>query len=199
MTRFYPDFPDPLARVDRINVVQQPPETAEARVAWVTGSPPPPPPPLVATGSVDVEARGPLSSAERGVIGEYVRQVADRLGLRDWTFKVDWDEPENTHGGLATIATVEKWYGRRVAQLAFRGRLAMEPPEIVRHVVVHELCHLPFEPEQQLLDESLRDALGYHAYNVFTEAYRLLHEEAIDHLAEALVPSAPEFPGWPHR
>lgn len=169
-------------------------ETVTGRVAWIMPSadvepPPPPPPPAV-------EARGPLSASERGAIGDYVRLVADRMGLRDWTFKVDWDEPQDAHGGLATIATVEKWYGRRTAQLAFRGRIAGEPAASVRHVIVHELCHLPFEPVGQLIDKSLLDALGSQAFNQFVEAYRLLHEEAVDHLAEALAPSMPEFSGW---
>lgn len=138
-----------------------------------------------------------LTAEQRKVIGEYVRVVGDALGLRDWTFKVDHDEPENAHGGPDTMATSEKWYGRRVGQLAFRGRLADEDPEVVRHAVVHELIHLPFEPQLQLLDKALADALGYQAFNAFSEAHRLLHEEAIDHLAEVLAPHMPEFPGWP--
>lgn len=144
----------------------------------------------------DGETRGPLTAAERGAIGAYIRLVADEMGLRDWTFKIAWPEPDQPHGGLATIATVEKWYGRRTAELAFRGRLADEPPDEVRHVVVHELAHLPFEPIGHLLDKAVLDAIGAHAYNVLVEAHRLLLEEAIDQLAEALAPSMPAFPGW---
>jgi hypothetical protein len=167
-----------------------------------TGRPPPEAPLLPplewtfrASGVVPIN-RGPLTDTERGALGRYMRDVADRMGLRDWRLELEHDEPEQAHGGQRTIAVVTKEYGRRIAYVSVRGRIRDEPPAVVRHVVTHELAHLPLEPLLQLLEESVGPAIGTHAWLQLETAHRLLLEEAVDHLAETISAHMPEFPGW---
>lgn len=138
-----------------------------------------------------------MTPEQKEVLLPYLRAVADRMGLRDWTLQVTPGPPSTPREGVNTMATVEKWFGRRIAEFSFRDDITGESPESVRHIIVHEMTHLPFEPIGHYLDRTVRDLIGVHAYDPFVEAHRLLHEEAIDHLAEVIAAFMPEFPGWP--
>lgn len=110
----------------------------------------------------------------------YVRLLADRLGLKDWSFEVEDYEPNNCEA----IAAIHIVTGRKFAVIRFRADLLKETPQQQRHTVIHELIHAHFALVNGFVcgggqpGESLSLALEY----------------AVDGLADAVAPLMP-LPG----
>lgn len=127
-----------------------------------------------------------MNEQQRAALDSYVRQVADQLGLRDWTFSILEDPCSDDSCALCTPT-----YGRRLATLEFCAEFRNHDAATQRHTVVHELLHCVFAPEQDHVRLGLVKHLSQSTYDAFYEAYQLMHEYAIDGLADSVAPLMP--------
>ena len=123
-----------------------------------------------------------MTDAEREKWSAYVRDIADRIGLKDWTITVPGTPPRDH-------ADASMWmcYGRRVARVHLPDSIRHEPPEEQRDIVVHELVHLHFAAMDGTVTDWLDEDKG--------KAYNRLFEYGIDAMAAALAPHMP-LPLW---
>ena len=92
------------------------------------------------------------------VLGQYVRDRADDLALRDWTFTIAHDPPSHA----PALAETRPVYGRRLAAIRFCVEFRELTDDEQRHVVIHELlhCHLADLQHQTGSESRLEKALG---------------------------------------
>ena len=109
----------------------------------------------------------------------YIRDIADRLRLRDWTVRVKDDGPE----GRDDHASVQCVYGRKLANIRLSDEFLGDDPEEQRHTVVHELLHCHLVDGWWYAHGRLDDA-GRDAFTRFME-------KGIDGLADAIAPLMP--------
>lgn len=127
-----------------------------------------------------------ILDGDRDALGRYVRDMADLMGLRDWTVGIASDPPEDDEAN----ASVEVTFGRRYAMIKFSATWTERAPEEMRQTVVHELahCHL-WSMNQRICD--LHNLLGTGTYEVMEKAYRENLELAIDAIAQAWAETLP--------
>lgn len=101
----------------------------------------------------------------------YLRDLADLMGLRDWTVSVHRDPPDDEHQ-----ASCHAVYGRKMAQIQLSENFLESVPDRQRQTLVHELMHAHFGPLNHLMRSELTDP-GY-------RAFMLSLEYAIDGIAE---------------
>src|SRR5687767_3801682 len=81
---------------------------------------------------------------------EYVREVADKLALRDWGFDIIQETPQelaDTSTDMSdTFACIQPTEGRKYAQISVRRDFWTSKPELQRYTVVHELIHCHMAP-----------------------------------------------------
>ena len=110
----------------------------------------------------------------------YVRDLANRMGLRDWAFEIPRTQPDDTEANAAIFCA----FGRKHGEIRLSDSfLEDSTPEEQRQTLCHELAHALFAPMHQFL----RDTLDEHAF----KAYLLLFEYGIDATADALAPHMP--------
>lgn len=114
-----------------------------------------------------------MTEAERGRWLTYVRALADRMGLKDWTITV----PSGPPVGQSDAST---WmcYGRRVARIHLPDSFVHESPEEQRDTIVHELLHLHFNAMDGLVTDWLDGEK--------IKGYQRMFEHGIDAVAAAL-------------
>lgn len=128
-----------------------------------------------------------MTERQRRILRKQVRLVADSLGLRDWTIKLDY-EPCADENALATVSCT---YGRRIATVQFCAEWWERDPHERHHVLVHEMLHVVTDPIRTYLDETLPVLIGQPAWTAVREAVRQHEEHAVDQLASALSPYVP--------
>jgi hypothetical protein len=109
----------------------------------------------------------------------YLRTLADLIGLKDWTFRID-DEPPADRGHCAAIGCIQ---GKRRAVLRFSEEFLDGTPGQRREWLAHELIHC----HGALVDEVAETGLS----NDDRRVYTLLSENMVDALAVALAPHMP--------
>lgn len=113
-----------------------------------------------------------------GGLGPYLRCLADRMGLRDWTVGHDEKDPGGDRHASA------RWvYGRKRLWVRFSPEFHADAAEARRQTAVHELIHAHFAP----VDDFLREHLGAKAFS----DYRMLSEYGVDALADVIAPHMP--------
>lgn len=134
---------------------------------------------------------GRFTPKQSAALGSYCRDMADLLGLRDWTVRVVHEPVHSTQPELASCSGV---LGRRFADLRFAPEIFEIEPEMARLIVAHELihCHVPARPRNDL---GLVELLGAPAATIFQEAENERLELAVDALGEAIAPFLP-LPPW---
>lgn len=122
-----------------------------------------------------------MRDERRQAFSPYVRDIADRLRLRDWTIRVMDDEPEDKDAA----ASCQCIYGRKLANIRLAGSFLDDEPAEQRHTVVHELLHCH-------LDDAYWFAYGQLPGDGGTrEAFVRFFEKGIDGLADAISPLLP--------
>ena len=109
-----------------------------------------------------------IFDGDRAKLGEYVRQMADLMGLKDWEVKLSDEPPENAEHA----ACIDTRYGRKFANISVQAEWASEPPETFRATIVHELVHCFLNPARNCIDnvQSLVGELVYRPlYNSLTD------------------------------
>ncbi len=116
---------------------------------------------------------------------DWIREIADRLGLRDWAIKLA-DEPtvDDTAGELICV------YGRKLATLKLAYNFNDLSPSEHRYIVVHELLHIHLEPLGQVL-LNLTAHVGQSLYGLSRAHFTDATEYAVDALATVMAPSLP--------
>lgn len=118
---------------------------------------------------------------------ENVRQIADAIGLRDWTINLNYEPPDDTDA-MASVSCV---YGRRIATISFCSDWWERDPHERHHVIVHELIHVVTNPLNAFLEEALPVLIGQPTWQGVYAAIRQHDEHAVDQLATALSPYMP--------
>ncbi len=113
-------------------------------------------------------------------LGQYIREAADGLGLRDWSFTLLAESADE--GNNAQIATV---YGRKQACMKFQHRWWNEPPEDLRHTVIHELLHCHMDGMDTAINGA-EELLGRAAWHMLEHAHHAATELAVDAIADVL-------------
>lgn len=139
-----------------------------------------------------------LTVEQRKFWGEYLRATADRVGLRDWTFRLqrslieDEADDENKIYG----AQVDFIDGRRLADVklgeAFVTRMT---PAEQRHAIVHELMHCHFSAAWRHVEHDLDVFLGKPTYIAFFDSFERNMEFGLDAVTDALERHVPLPPG----
>lgn len=138
------------------------------------------------------EGRGTsMTKADRKALMEYVRWIADHMGLRDWRFSILHDPCESS--ALAICTPTE---GQRMAALEFAADFRELDPDVQRMTVVHELLHCHHAHTQDIARLHTTQFMGQHAYDAFHQTYRLVHEYAVDAVARAWAEDLPRI-DWP--
>jgi hypothetical protein len=126
-----------------------------------------------------------MTDVERVRWQRYARDLADRMGLKDWTIEFPgerWHANDNGGSASATLA-----YGRRLIRIHLPDRFHCDSLEEQRDSIVHELVHCHFA----MMDGMVEDWLDGEKY----KAYRRAWEYGIDAMAAALAPHLPLPPG----
>jgi hypothetical protein len=132
-----------------------------------------------------------MKKRDRKALGGYIRDLADKLYLRDWTFHID-HVPCN-EDFLASIECAKHQHEATISLAAdFRDR----EPEIQRETIIHELLHVHHENCWRMIQTDLKEPLGKVAYYIFCDAYRANMELAIDSMNKAIALHMP-FIEWP--
>lgn len=132
-----------------------------------------------------------MNAAERKALGEYVRWVANDIGLRDWTFKLRWEGcPEEAQ------ASIEPTEGRRVAVIYFCDDFRSLPADDQRNAVVHELIHCHHAAATDIIRVDLVRQLSQSTYELLYGAFRRQVEYMVDALADVVAERMPHI-DWP--
>jgi len=136
--------------------------------------------------------RGRDPSGRSAALLEYVRAVADSIGLRDWEIAIDLDStPAPDHE--AEIGTTD---GQR-AVVSVAADFWTSTQEKQRRTIVHELCHLPLD-RIRTSGGIAQQAMSPDAYRLFEATIQAAEEHAVEHFARVLSPLLPMPPRFPN-
>lgn len=124
-----------------------------------------------------------MTDPRRQAFLPYIRDLADRLRLRDWTINLS-DEGTDRANVVALICVADQ---RKYADLYLSDDFLDKSPEEQRHCVVHELLHAHFGWASNWAREAIPEGPA-------REMYDRLHEIGVDGLADAIAPLTP-LPG----
>lgn len=127
-----------------------------------------------------------ILKGDRDELGKYMRELADLMGLRDWTVNVLDEAPDDDHHA----ADVEVRYGRRWANVRLASDWASERPESLRATCVHELLHCHLKPTEWALNNA-QLPLGTLAFGILEGAYNDALEVAVDAIATSWAETLP--------
>lgn len=113
--------------------------------------------------------------------GQYTRNLADAIGLRDWTFRVDYAPLDNP----GHRAEVERTYGRKCATILIHDDFLQSSPEDQAQTIAHELlhCHIGGMQDHASL---LRESLPSGVFAVWHPLFEWQVELAVDALADVI-------------
>ncbi|HET8587134.1 MAG TPA: hypothetical protein VFM74_04590 [Candidatus Limnocylindria bacterium] len=133
-----------------------------------------------------------LTPNERLTVERWLRDAADRLGLRDWAITVEQDHPnEGDHA-----AAMWTDYGSRRMRVWCRADLPTLSLDMQRQTLVHELMHVHLEDLDWYLEKTLPELLGKPAWSAVKQAVQLHSEHAVEAIACAVAQFFPMIE-WP--
>jgi hypothetical protein len=96
-----------------------------------------------------------MKDPRRAPFALYLRELADLIGLRDWTIRLEDVAPSNPD----VTAAISCIYGRRLAHIRLSDSFLDDGPEEQRATCIHELLHCHFDPASEIALESLPEAV----------------------------------------
>lgn len=121
-----------------------------------------------------------LTAADKSKLATYLRVLADRMSLKDWSIEVQ-TEPADPEAH-AEVRCVD---GRKLAKMRFAHDWHEQAPEVLRHTCCHELIHCHFAmawaDQERRLEGADRSTFVMHL------------EYGIDGMADAIAPFMPLF------
>lgn len=121
-----------------------------------------------------------MTPGQWAYIEQYIRDLADRMGLKDWEIIVS--RVPSRDGVLATVRVT---YGRRQARMWLSEDFAGGQPHEQRLALTHELIHCHMD-RMDTVARQLEPVIGTAAHAVFMAAHAEAHEQATDALAVVL-------------
>lgn len=128
-----------------------------------------------------------IFDGDTDLMGEYIRELADTMGLRDWTVGIAHDPPD---ADLECNAQVHIPTGRKMAMISFPPTWMDRDPGEFRQTVVHELLHCHFAPLGWTVEHT-SPVLGMASYTLHYNAHQNAEEVAIDSIALAWAETLP--------
>jgi hypothetical protein len=138
-----------------------------------------------------------IFNGDRDELRYYMRDIADRLGLRDWVFKLsddppprDDDDPEPQKERNTPAAMVHIVYGRKYAIVYVATDWASWTPEELRNTVSHEFIHCHLQGMRWALN-NVQNLIPAMTVGVIDGAFRDANEIATDSIATAWAETLP--------
>ncbi len=127
-----------------------------------------------------------MTDAEYAYWQQYIREQADRLGLRDWDIRLLRESPSVD----SADATFSPYGGQKRADIRFAHDWATQSREDQRHVVAHELIHAHTDAIDTVIYQA---GQSYPAdyWSMVRAMHRNAMEFAIDALANSIAPFLP--------
>jgi len=132
----------------------------------------------------------------RGPLCDYIRHLANMMGLRDWEFELKWRADKSTDDDPDEIeyASCKPTYGRKYAVLAFSHDAVNGDPYTLRNTVVHELVHCHLGGAQNIFENEVFDNVNHpQPWNTLWDGFKRQLEYAVDGMATAWAVSMPEI------
>lgn len=137
-----------------------------------------------------------LSEASEQAVNDYIRHLADLLGLRDWSVglsKEYWVVSDND-----TAAEIRTTYGQKQGKIKICAEFPDMPSEEQRYTLTHELVHCHCDLWGMFVDN---DLIMKVCDGTTQEALRAIHhrilETTVDGIAVAIAKLLP-LPPWEH-
>lgn len=130
-----------------------------------------------------------MDDATRGQWQAYARQLADRMGLRDYLVTISATIADDGTSGASCQCT----YGRRSIRIWLSHYFFGLTPEQQRWTVVHELCHAIMRPVADLTHKNFENETK-ERHVLFYTLHKEAEEQAVDHFALVIAESMP-LPG----
>ena len=119
-----------------------------------------------------------IFDGDRHELGQYMRHMADLMGLRDWYLTLTHKEPlDDDHGAECDVS-----YGQKCARIAFRDDWPTWDAEEVRRLMVHELIHRHVEPMRWAMNNT-KHVVGAATFEVIADGFMDVLEVAVDGMA----------------
>ena len=125
---------------------------------------------------------------QRAALNAYIRDLADRMELRDWSIYVKRKACRAT-----AAAAVRCIYGRKIFQIKLGPDFWTASPERQRHYLCHELIHVLFWG----IEQAMADATAHrpkHWVGMLATTVRNAEEYGVDAVAAIIAPFMP-LPG----
>lgn len=139
-----------------------------------------------------------MNKAQKKIVGDYMRDIFDLVGLRDWFF---WFQdaapklgPAPTEDESGPIAEISREDGRKVAYIRLAANFLDLSDDEKRASVVHEALHCHFTDLNALVEKDLACHLGEQAYDLFRKSFSRALEYGIDAVAYEWAKKLPPFP-----
>lgn len=141
-----------------------------------------------------------MRKRDRKALGNYLRDLADKLELRDWTVSLEVGDP----GGLNNARPDGKRWGASSDSTPGCKHVTITFPDDVRHwdravlrqTAAHELVHAHFHPLSEMWRIDLHPHLHQQAYELFNDSATRWIEFGVDAMADALAQHLPLI-RWP--
>lgn len=128
-----------------------------------------------------------MTNRERKILGEYCRDSADAIELRDWHIDLSKEPCDED-----SCAQSRCRYGQKRIELRFPDDFpTASSPEDQRDTVIHELVHAHLDPPWKLLDEDVFGLLGREARALVVAEFTRSIEYAVDGLSRAIAKHLP--------
>lgn len=141
-----------------------------------------------------------MTEEQKEILLKWLRDTADSLNLRDWTFDIMFDEViESNHDPSSTMvagAEVSAIYGRKHATILFPKDFIEVDGPTQKMIVVHELVHLHFNAMRDVirLDLYELETMSRPTYLALFKNFDRHLELGVDGLATMLAKGFPDIP-----
>jgi hypothetical protein len=115
------------------------------------------------------------------VLVNYIRNTADRMGLKDWQFFL---KPESCDE-KGYLAYTHVWGDSKTADISVSESFFRMGPQMQRESIVHELVHWHHDPLGRYVRTSFRNTVGGLAAEQFGHAFEQHEERFVDAVAAA--------------
>lgn len=129
-----------------------------------------------------------MTETQWKTLGDYVRDMADVLGLRDW-----WLFLDHTPSDDDCVASVKVIYGRRNATIRVSTTFMDERLDAQRNSIIHELLHCHTSQIVNCVDHDLHNsgALGTQALDLLMNTMLRTTELAVDAISMSIADRYP--------
>lgn len=124
----------------------------------------------------------------RGPLADYIRHMANCMGLMDWEFQLKWeyakDDNVDEEDTTEVKARCKPLVGRRFAVLSFSSDVRLWDSYQLRHTVTHELVHAHLAGIQHMVENEAYEYLNKpYPWSTFWDLFQRNLELSVDAIA----------------